>query len=145
MQVEEILTYAKYFEDMRFVNKKPNFKKGKKHRRGDNIYELLSNENYKQHKSRHTEKDKDLDLSGENVLISKKYKFYYFGKKAKDLPENLNDLKVGRGHKNKFTLEFISQFEEFIKSQKTGIHAMPTRWSDDENCGKPRKNEDCIQ
>ena len=73
---------------------------------------------------------KERDLSGKNVLISKN--FVYYGKKAIELPPQFNNLIVGRGHKNNFPADFVTDFAKYASRYKTGLRASPTRWSVDD-------------
>lgn len=111
---------------------------------GDNIYKPLPNGDFKQLQSMHSKEkgkseDEDpekkaRDLGGKNVLISKN--FYYFGSSALDLPETLNDLKVGRAHKSKFSSDIISAFITFISGQTAGVNGPPTKWGDNDDSWK---------
>jgi len=74
------------------------------------------------------------DLGGRNVLISEN--FYYFGSEAIALPTEFYDLKVGRGHKNRFPPEIISKFKKFISGRSKGVQAHPTRWPKNDNSWK---------
>lgn len=137
MEVNEILSFHEYFKDKRFRKKRPDFsKEAVINKSGDNIYQPLSNNTFKQLQSLHSNgtkehiKNKNHDLSGKNVLISTN--FHYFGSKAVELPDELNELKVGRGHKSKFSILTISNFIDFILSQKRGIVAPPTKWPKDD-------------
>ena len=137
MEVNEILSFTEYFNDNRFRNKKPDFSKNStKNESGDNIYKPLRNGEFKQIQSRHSHgtnenpDTKKRDLSGKNVLISKN--FHYFGSKPLDLPNELNELIVGRAHKNKFTDIITSYFIDFISPQKMGVIASPTNWPKDD-------------
>lgn len=140
MRVAEVLGFAEYFNDKRFVAKIPNYaKKDAIYRCGDNIYKPLPNGGFEQLESMHSkglEEDinrKVHDLNGKNVLISKE--FYYFGSQPLDLPEKLQQLRVGRGHKCTDNKEIISAFLEFIKRQPVGINAQPSKWPEnDEPC-----------
>ena len=137
MEVQKILTYADYFYAKRFQNKKPDYTKNKiVFKCGDNIYEPLHNGKYRQLKSLHynlkeNKEDvskKEQDLDGKYVLISKNY--YYFGSNAIGLPNGFNELKVGRGHKNKFPEELVIKFISFISGKKKGRNAHPAKWPD---------------
>ncbi len=141
MQIGEILPYSKYFCDRRFAKKIPDYTKKKVvYKCGDNIYEPLPNGDFRQLQSMHSDgtnenpKTKAHDLGGRNVLIASN--FYYFGRDAIDLPEALEDLKVVRNHKNKFSEKIIAAFMNFITRQTTSINAPPTSWPLNDNSWK---------
>ncbi len=138
MQVQEVLTYDRYFVDSRFAAKIPDFSQGKTvYKCGDNIYRPLPDGGFQQCQSMHScgrmenPDTKARDLSGRNVLVSKNY--YYFGSQGPHLPNELHELKVGRAHKNRFSDKVISVFLRFIADQLFGINAPPSKWprSDD--------------
>jgi len=133
MRVEEIVPYDKYYHDRRFVAKIPDHSIGKVvYKCGDNIYKPLSNGDFQQLQSMHSNgtnenpKTKAHDLGGKNVLVSKT--FYYFGSNPPELPKSLCDLKGGRAHKNRFPSDIISAFTTFITCQTVGVNAPPNYW-----------------
>jgi hypothetical protein len=133
MQVEEIVPYDKYYRDSRFAAKIPDYSIGKViYKCGDNIYKPLPNGGFQQLQSTHSNgtdenhKKKTHDLGGKNILISKT--FYYFGSSPLALPASLDDLKVGRAHKNRFSPDIVSAFIAFITRQTVGVNAHPTSW-----------------
>lgn len=133
MEVDEILDYASYFRDPRFSVKIPDYSRGEViWKAGDNIYKPLPNGNFQQLCSMHSHGDQEnaktkaRDLGGVNVLIARQ--FHYFGASGPELPQCLEDLKVGRGHKNKFSRKTIDDFREFISSHPQGVSAPPTQW-----------------
>jgi hypothetical protein len=134
MRVDEILTYEQYYFDKRFGAKIPDFSKGKiVCKCGDNIYEPLPNGEFLQLRSMHSKENgtedkekKAKDLGGVHVLISKT--FHYLGSRAPELPDELSELKVGIGHKNRFTRDVISKFLEFIANQPKGVGGAPSKW-----------------
>lgn len=133
MEVDEILDYASYFRDGRFANKIPDYTKGEVvWKAGDNIYKPLPDGEFQQLKSMHSNGDEENpktkahDLGGVNVLVAKK--FHYFGASGPELPPHLEELKVGRAHKNCFSQETIRDFLEFISSYPQGVSAPPTKW-----------------
>lgn len=127
MQIQEILSHARYYYDPRFRAKIPDHTKNEVvYKCGDNIYEPLSNGEYAQHRSMHSCHHMKRDLSGRHVLIATN--FCYFGAEALDLPEELRDLKVTRGHKCKFSPETISRFMDFVARQPSGINSRPSVW-----------------
>ena len=138
MKVDEILDYAHYFLDSRFKNKKPDYTKGMViYKNGDNIYKPLCCGKFKQLPSMHSNGKKEnpvtkkSDLCGKNVLVGKT--FYYLGGTGPELPAQLNELKVGRAYKNKFSEETISDFLELICSRPRGVIAPPTKWPPGDN------------
>jgi hypothetical protein len=144
MKVDEILPYDQYFRDSRFAKKIPDYTKEKVvHKCGDNIYRPLPNGDFQQLQSMHSNgplenpATKAHDLGGKNVLISKT--FNYFGSSALELSETLNDLKVGRAHKNRFSLGMVSSFVNFISRQTAGVNAPPTNWPRDDDSWKTER------
>ena len=133
MRVDEIVPFARYYHDRRFSVKIPDYTRAKVlYKCGDNIYKPLPDGSFRQLQSMHSHgpsenlATKAHDLGGKNALISKT--FYYFGSRALDLPESLEELKVGRAHKNNFSQETISAFKEFMSRQTPGVNAPPTNW-----------------
>ncbi len=138
MEVDEILDYARYFHDQRFANKVPDYTKGEViYKTGDNIYRPQPNGRFQQLRSMHSDGEnenpdtKAHDLGGVNVLIGET--FHYFGGSGPYLPEWLNELKVGRAHKNRFSQETISKFLKFISSYSQGVIGPPTNWPHGDN------------
>jgi len=141
MQVKEIVPFDKYYRDSRFAVKIPDYSTGKVvHKCGDNIYKPLPKGEFQQLQSMHSNgtyenhSTKAHDLGGKNVLISRT--FYYFGSRPLDLPESLDDLKVVRFHKNRFTQDMVSAFVTFITRQTAGINAPPTSWPHNDDSWK---------
>ena len=133
MKVDEILGYASYYRDGRFANKKPDYTRGDVvWKVGDNIYEPLQYGEFRQLQSMHSNGEEENpetkahDLRGVNVLIATK--FHYFGASGPELPRRLEELKVGRGHKSRFSRETIGDFLKFISSYPQGVSAPPMKW-----------------
>lgn len=133
MEVDEILDYASYYRDRRFANKKPDYTRSEVvWKAGDNIYKPLPDGDFQQLRSMHSNGDEENlktkahDLGGENVLVAQK--FHYFGTSGPELPPHLEELKVGRAHKNRFFRSTIDNFLEFISSYPQGVNAPPTEW-----------------
>lgn len=138
MQVEEILPFAAYYRDPRFACKKPSYEKGRMvMKRGDNIYEPLAHGEFYQHRSGHSNGDKENpdskkhDLGGKNVLLSRNY--YYFGSKAIELPSEFFEIRVGRAHKCRFSDDLIRRFINFISRYPKGLQAHPALWLEGDN------------
>jgi hypothetical protein len=131
MEIEEITTLTNYFEDYRFKDKKPNIRNPSPTLwTGDNFYYKQNNEIH-QLESVHSNPDgfedienKNHDLKGVNVLISKN--FWYWGRNAKKIPKNYwHFLKIGQGHKKITKTEEIVSFEAWIKTQNKPSLILP--------------------
>jgi hypothetical protein len=141
MKVEEIVPYGEYYHDSRFAAKIPDYSIRKVlYECGDNIYKPLPNGDFRQLQSRHSDganenrEKKAGDFRGKNALISKT--FYYLGSRPLDLPEDLDDLKVGRAHKNRFSPDIVKAFVAFISRQTVGVNAHPTSWPSNDDSWK---------
>lgn len=135
MKIDEIRCFDDYYRDERFAAKIPDFERKETVLKcGDNIYEPLSNGDFRQLRSMHSKnkgpeensETKKRDLGGKYVLIS--WNFHYFGSRGPVLPDDLSELKVGRAYKNTFSPEVISTFLQFIATQSAGISGPPTKW-----------------
>lgn len=131
MKVSEILTFGEYFEDKRFEIKKPRLDaEDPRFRVGDNFYQPLGNNLYKQLPSIHSNVDgtenlkkKERDLSGRHALIARE--FYYSGDSGDKIPNNLEFLIVGRGYKNQFSQKEIVRFLRYVERFSLGISGNP--------------------
>lgn len=131
MQVSESLSYAEYWEDLRFRSRRPSKKKrstplSDSSPPDDNIYlqagagidgdvELkqarVYDGDHKESSSQQTDK------RGKNVLIGTM--FWYFGDQSKELPQILSHLgKVGRGH---VVNKYKEQVNEDLEQLKTWL------------------------
>ena len=90
MQItQEPIRLEDYFEDRRFVAKKPDMRSARPEVRcGDNIYDRLNGGTGQLENDQHGQGDEPRDLSGVNALVSKR--FYYFGSNAFMPPEGWN-------------------------------------------------------
>lgn len=138
MQVNEILPFDKYYRDPRFQVKIPDYSREQVvFKCGDNIYEPLPNDEFRQLPSQHSYGElenpylKNHDLNGKNVLVSEN--FYYFGSKPIRLPQHLSVLKVGRAHKCRFSDETVQAFVDIMKENKPGVLAPPSSWPQDDD------------
>lgn len=131
MRVEEILTFDEYWEDKRFVCKRPVFNRGVTDMYGDNIYHHVDDE-WKQEYSHHSEVDGGVnyinlnrDTSADRVLIAEH--FYYFGNNAITLPEEFEKL-IGRGRNHSVCNDqsIIVEFVNYIRNNYVeGIQGVP--------------------
>lgn len=118
MQVDEKLTYDEYWEDTRFKDKKPVMNGSKRQKYGDQVYHTNSETGrFVQEDSHHSlpggvinMENYDRDLRGKFVLISRNY--WYFGKDAVSIPNNLLELtKVRRNYIKIQDQNFINNFD----------------------------------
>jgi hypothetical protein len=116
MRVEEVLSLREYDEKAaaRWPHRIPNVNSADlSERLGDCIYDYSKGENPSQRPGVHGAANRDTDLGGENVLISKD--FYYFGSQAKELPRHLANIRhQTQGHKSKANDPYVAQFEAWI-------------------------------
>lgn len=131
MQVGEVMTFDKYWNDIRFVNKRPIFNRGMFCAYGDNIYHHVD-ENWTQEPSHHSlmngsinYKNLENDIQTDRVLIASE--FYYFGNNAIDIPANFNLLVgTGRNHRVCCDERIINEFVHFVRENyDIGIHGIP--------------------
>jgi len=135
MHVTEKMGYADFWTDSRFRSRRPTPAAGTiRERCGDNIYRPLPEGGFLQLPSGHSNPDgtehpgmKKRDLSGRWALVSDR--FAYFGEEAPDLPEPLDFMRVGRGHRCRLTPEQVAKAVSFIESLPVGKHGRPRRWA----------------
>ena len=138
MRVSEVLDFGAYWADPRFTCKRPD--KASRYasvRRGDNIYQPYAIGEFRQLPSRHSHFDgsedvvrKRMDLSGCHVLVADR--FTYFGSARPLLPEGLAFLKVGRGHRCRYTNNQVAEVVAWFEQQKPGLHGRPALWGTDD-------------
>ncbi|ANF83712.1 hypothetical protein A7J50_0261 [Pseudomonas antarctica] len=134
MEVNEILTFDDYWNDVRFAVKKVNYVGSTKKAYGDNIYHTDENGSWIQEDSHHTNYDGSTseeniatDTSSNRVLISNN--FSYWGSKSPAIPPTLMELiKKGPGHKCNFPDEFKSEAKAWLMCQERGCFGAPSDW-----------------
>ncbi|MDT8896056.1 hypothetical protein RSO41_15510 [Halomonas sp. I1] len=135
MQVSEIVSFDQYWDDTRFLKKRPRFNAGVKQAYGDNIYHRGDDGGWIQERSHHTHEDGmmiqdniDTDTGKtENVLIGEV--FSYWGDKAIEIPERYRDLvKTGPYHKCKFEDDFVEEVRGWLMKQDRGVIGDPSHW-----------------
>ena len=129
MRVTEILTFDEYWNDRRFIRKRPNFSSSVKNAYGDNIYHRdTDTQEWIQENSHHSHDDGTPD--GENVrhdtktdrvLVSNH--FFYWGGYGPQIPhrflgpEGIDIQCLRCGHKNRFPKSTVSEFIDWIESE----------------------------
>jgi hypothetical protein len=134
MLIAATLSFAEYWEDGRYQNKKPDLKSNQQILKvGDNIYESID-EKYQQHHSMHSNPDgstclkhyeRDLGKNNLNARVLIAEEFYYFGRSKKVLPENLNSFVRGRGHRVESNPQVLTRFRKWLEKQEPGKHDHP--------------------
>jgi hypothetical protein len=125
MKVTEKLSFDDYYDDPRFRRKIPTH--GLIEERGDNLYYKGRLGKAIDRSYHYTAEQISHDLSGEYVLTSDH--FYYFGHNAVPLPDH-SLVKVGPGHRSKFTAEKIDGFVGWITDTFVqGVSGLPFLFS----------------
>jgi hypothetical protein len=139
MEVNEKMSFDKYWRNKRFSKKKPELDCGIKRKNGDNIYEPQGTGGYRQLPSAHSKpkfgnredpKMKRRDLGGQGVLVSKH--FAYFGSEPKTLPKGLKRLIVGIGYRCHFKEDIKKRFVRFAEKEGFGGYLHCPHWRNKE-------------
>ena len=143
MQVtEEPLELSAYFNDPRFLKKRPSLDaRDPEVRSGDNIYWRDADGLYQQLPNNSHEQDAKIhDTSGKNALVSAR--FWYFGRNCFVPPGGWKELKgreLSTGRTFYSPDRFVEGMLDHLKEMdmKPGIHGRPCMWDETakSNCG----------
>ena len=144
MEVSLAISFADYWQEARDRAKRPiHTSVAKVLRMGDNIYAPNGDGGFRQLPSAHSNPDgtehagnKEHDLDGYNVLVGDR--FAYFGIEAPELPSELSFLRVGRGHRCRFTDEQIVAVKAWFDTLVNGVHGRPRIWPSTDDSWKQR-------
>ena len=136
MRVTEALSFNEYWQDPRFIKKRPYLAGSKKQAYGDNIYHRVNNK-WKQQASHHNkytdgrvnEKNLKRDTGVDRVLISDD--FIYWGSRGYELPELNGEVlyKKRQGCRNRFKEETVEAFVKWYRSlREKGFCSPPKKW-----------------
>ena len=139
MKVAETMTYNEYWEDPRFLRKRPCLRGSNKLAFGDNIY-FHDGRKWCQQDSHHSKKDGAPEMKNVNhdtktdrVLIATEY--VYWGEKGPEIPAGFRDYggedicKKGPGHKCRFSEELVAEFIEWcLRPPARGCLGRPRKW-----------------
>lgn len=136
MKVSEKISFEDYWNDKRFIRKKPVLNGSLKQIHGDNIY-YKENNQWCQMNSHHSFYDGGLnkanlkqDLRGKFVLISDC--FIYLGSNYMKVPEKYLDLCPNSKQRNYITIKDIELAKEFVEmlvnKYQFGFHGEPINW-----------------
>jgi len=142
MRVQEVLSLREY--DLQAASRWPHriprpTSADLSQRLGDCIYDYSGGSDPSQRPGVHGRTNRETDLSGKNVLISRD--FYYFGSQAIDLPKHLDKIRhQTQGHKSKANDPYVAQFETWIRGLgfPPGQHGWPdfiVDWDSITSCG----------
>ena len=134
MQVQKKLTFDEYWQAQEFQCKKPVMNGSFKQVYGDNIYHHVNGE-WVQSNSHHSNKDGSVNIKNlktdtkyDKVLISLRY--WYFGRKAIEMPEELSKLIYQRRNYRKFPQnELHLKLEAWLESlEEKGFIGKPIKF-----------------
>ena len=133
MRVDEICTFDEYWEDPRFLVKRPRFDGNYQQCYGDNIYHHIGNE-WMQENSHHSYVDginqNNLlhDTRIDRVLLS--FYYWYFGENAIELPEEFAEaIAAGRPYK-KLPDNICANIVNWVGCHyEMGQQGLPYKWN----------------
>lgn len=133
VQVADVVGFEEYWTDPEYRARRPVMNAREIiHRTGDNIYEPVSG-GYRQLHSFHSNGDgsenpdlKRTDLGGNHILVGER--FTYWGRSGPSLPEELEFLSVGRGHRSSFTSEQVNSVARWFADLPGGVLGAPAQW-----------------
>lgn len=140
MRVAERLSFQEYWEDPRFIGKKPIFSASRSHAYGDNIYHHAAG-GWIQEDSHHSLDDGGLNVSNltrdtnaDAVLLATD--FIYWGGSAILIPAEFRDGTYGdqlyppaRSHRSVFNPAFIKQISQWFSAvTPRGLQGRPHSW-----------------
>ena len=133
MRVDEICTFDEYWEDPRFLVKRPRFDGNYQQCYGDNIYHHIGNE-WMQENSHHSYVDginqNNLlhDTRIDRVLLS--FYYSYFGENAIELPEEFAEaIAAGRPYK-KLPDNICANIVDWVGCHyEMGQQGLPYKWN----------------
>ncbi len=120
MRISRRMTMREYdvFCRQHLLGKIPNWTSRDFRRKvGDCIYDFSDPEHPTIRRSVHKEQNRDVDLGGENALLSDH--FYYFGNHPRLLPTQLSPIvQQTQGHKSRANAAYVDAFVDWIKGLK---------------------------
>ncbi len=141
MEITETMSFTEYWNDTRFLLKRPDLKGSKKKSYGDNIYRLDSTRKQWLQKNSHHSKDDGTpninnivhDTQTDRVLVSNR--FTYWGGADLIIPDALRIIcKIGPGYKKYFPEELVANFIKWARSlPNQGYCGRPLDWPSTHN------------
>ncbi|MDA7984040.1 MAG: hypothetical protein MPJ52_00545 [Alphaproteobacteria bacterium] len=136
MRVTDTMTFDEYWNDPRFLSKRPHLVGSMKQAFGDNIYHHSpESPDWIQENSHHSLRDGSVnwenvrnDTQKNRVLVSED--FAYWGGSGPFIPEIFHEhLPRRQGHRSRFCEQFITDFIKWIRSrEESGYLGEPLEW-----------------
>lgn len=137
MKVENKITFDEYWQDEKYINKRPVLNGSLLQMYGDNFYHTGNDGKVIQEPSAHSNDDNtpnrihtDRDAAGKYVLLSTH--FYYFGDNAPFIPNELRGIlpKSRSYHYRDISEALLDKFIGWLEASYTlGIHGDPRNWT----------------
>lgn len=138
MRVTEALSFQQYWQDSRFLRKRPAFKAGVAHAYGDNIYHQEDG-HWVQEDSHHSfaggswnDHNATRDLSADRILISDD--FVYWGRSAPKMPTHLRNCNGEdffpnvRDYRRHFSAPLKALVADWFDTSPKGRKDRPISW-----------------
>lgn len=139
MHISEILTFDQYWNDPRFLEKRPNLRGSRMRRFGDNIYHTDSDGEWVQSNSRHSRTDGspeerhiERDTKSRRVLLAEE--FYYYGGVGPTVPNYLREdyeldiVHTGPAYRCNFPATQVSAAINWLRTLESGMQGRPQDW-----------------
>jgi Nucleotide modification associated domain 2 len=142
MRVDEALSFAEYWNDPRFLRKRPDLAGSRKMAFGDNIYRRDGTGEWKQLDSHHSMHDGSAnplniaaDTRVDRVLVSQD--FIYWGDTGPQIPDHLcafgpdeeNVCSLTQGHRCRFSDQMVTATVQWMDDfDQRGLQGRPRRW-----------------
>lgn len=140
MRVTETMTFNEYWDDVRFLRKRPNLRGSKKMAFGDNIYFRNASGRWHQQDSHHSYEDGSAnayniqrDTKTNRILLSTD--FAYWGGSGPEISRQFRnydgfDICAKRNHKSRFPEALITEFISWFRDLNAeGFLGVPLDWS----------------
>lgn len=137
MEVDERVHMNDYFHDERFAAKKVALGGIAQQRCGDNFYSQDRAGRWIQHPNRYHDGPGFCSKDTQRPWVFVGQRFWYFGRKAIDMPEEFLPMFGGRGARVSHPPELVAAFKDWVQgSQKKGMNALPRDFEGD-GCSPP--------
>jgi hypothetical protein len=126
MEVDERIHMDDYFRDVRFASKKPVLDGIAQQRCGDNFYSRDEVGRWISHATRYHTGPNCLKQDTRHPWVFVARRFWYFGRKAVDIPTEFESMFGGRGARVNHLPELAESFKVWVQaSLKQGVNALP--------------------